>query len=183
MYLYIMKRQPIDYKSVFSLFLPQGILDQKIKNGEILPTLRSYLEEGKLYPEFKSNRIRKKNEDKAVCHIVALVEELGLSVQVEYISFSLNVCEQLVRATPESEVYYLNGDLTPRMIKAKGFAGMDYHYKTLENNPRWMAEAHRLGLKVNCWAVNQDLNIEQMVCMGVDFITTDRPVDVLQMVD
>lgn len=164
------------------------IRDQKIKNGETLPTLRSYLEEGKLYPELKlileiKPHKKKKNEDKAVRRIVALVEELGLSAQVEYISFSLNVCEQLVRETPESEVYYLNGDLTPRMIKAKGFAGMDYHYKTLENNPGWVAEAHRLGLKVNCWTVNQDLNIGQMVRMGVDFITTDRPVDVLQMVD
>ena len=102
------------------------------------------------------------------------------------LSYVLNPSLILNKVSPflsAQHIYYLNGDLTPRMIKAKGFAGMDYHYKTLENNPGWVAEAHRLGLKVNCWTVNQDLNIEQMVRMGVDFITTDRPVDVLQMVD
>ena len=40
--------------------------------------------------------------------------------QVEYISFSMNICELLVKLTPDSEIAYLNSDVAPKDLKAKG---------------------------------------------------------------
>ena len=84
----------------------------KIKNGEKLPTLKNYLKKGKkldiqLILETKPLPT-KEMEDQAVATIVKMVKKMGLEKQVEYISFSLNMCEQLAKLTPESEIAYLN---------------------------------------------------------------------------
>lgn len=156
------------------------IKDCKLPNGETLPTLRSYLEEGskhtdlQLILEIKPHK-KIENENRAVETIVKMVRELKLEKQVEYISFSMNICQQLEACTPESPIYYLNGDVSPREIKQKGFSGIDYHYEVLKNNPQWVEEAHQLGLKVNCWTVNKRSDMAEMIGSGVDFLTTDYP--------
>ena len=104
----------------------------KIKNGEKLPTLKSYLKKGKkldiqLILEAKPLPT-KEMEDQAIATIVKMVKKMGLEEQVEYISFSLNMCEQLAKLTPESEIAYLNGDIAPAELKKKGINGIDYHY-------------------------------------------------------
>lgn len=156
------------------------IKDCKLPNGETLPTLRSYLEEGSKYNnlqlilEIKPHK-KIENENRAVETIVKMVRALKLETQVEYISFSMNICQQLEACTPESPIYYLNGDLAPREIKQKGFSGIDYEYEVLKNNPQWIEQAHQLGLKVNCWTVNKRSDMAEMIRSGVDFLTTDYP--------
>ena len=44
-----------------------------------------------------------------------------------------------------------------------------------------MQECHELGLNVNVWTVNTEELMNQMLDLGVDFITTDYP-EVLQKV-
>lgn len=44
-----------------------------------------------------------------------------------------------------------------------------------------MRECHELGLNVNVWTVNTEELMNQMLDLGVDFITTDYP-EVLQKV-
>ena len=55
--------------------------------------------------------------------------------QVEYISFSMNICEQLVKLTPDSEIAYLKSDVAPKDLKAKGINGIDYYIKVLAEKP------------------------------------------------
>ena len=105
----------------------EQIKESKLKNGETLPTLQAYLEEGRklkdlqLILEIKKNK-NKEHEDQAVKTIVKMVKDMGMEKQTEYISFSLNVCEQLVKATNgASEIFYINGDLSPQEAKAKRF--------------------------------------------------------------
>ena len=83
----------------------------RIKNGEKLPTLKNYLKKGKkldiqLILEAKPLPT-KEMEDQAIANIVKMVKKMGLENQVEYISFSLNMCEQLAKLTPTSEIAYL----------------------------------------------------------------------------
>ena len=95
----------------------------RIKNGEKLPTLKNYLKKGKkldiqLILEAKPLPT-KEMEDQAIANIVKMVKKMGLENQVEYISFSLNMCEQLAKLTPASEIAYLNGDIAPAELKKK----------------------------------------------------------------
>ena len=153
----------------------------KLKNGEKLPTLKKYLKAGKkqdiqLILEIKSHK-SKEVEDKMTADIVKMVKKMGLQKQVEYIAFSLNICEQLAKLTPESEIAYLNGNLPPAELKKKSINGIDYNQKVLEKHPEWVEEAHRLGMKVNVWTVNKEDMMRKFIDMKVDYITTDYPLE------
>ncbi|MDD6890749.1 MAG: glycerophosphodiester phosphodiesterase family protein [Bacteroidales bacterium] len=158
----------------------------RLKNGEVLPTLDAYLAAGKEQPgvqlilEIKPHKTEQE-ENTLVRLIVDRVKALGMERQVEYISFSLNVCRQLAARTPSSSISYLRSDKAPEELKALGINGIDYHYKVLEEKPEWVAEAHRLGMTVNAWTVNDDARIRRLAEGKVDFITTDRPVDALRL--
>ena len=154
----------------------------KIKNGEKLPTLKNYLKKGKkldiqLILEAKSLPT-KEMEDQAIATIVKMVKKMGLEKQVEYISFSLNMCEQLAKLTPESEIAYLEGDIAPAELKKKGINGIDYHKGVfLNKHPEWIKEAQDLGMKVNVWTVNDESEMKKLIDMKVDYITTDHPLE------
>ena len=158
----------------------------KLQNGEKLPTLKQYLKKGKkldvqLILEIKSNA-SKEIENQMTADIVKMVKKMGLEKQVEYIAFSLNVCEQLAKLTPESEIAYLNGDVTPAELMKKGINGIDYNQKVLMNHPEWVEEAHQLGMKVNVWTVNKEEAMQQFIDMKVDYITTDQPLECKRLI-
>lgn len=157
----------------------------KLSNGESLPTFETYLETGKKKPatrlivEIKPHK-RVVNEDRAVQAVLYLVDRYGMADQVDYISFSMNVCKELIRRAPSASVFYLGGEVSPSDLKVLGMAGMDYHKGVFERHPQWIAEAHALGLAVNVWTVNEPSDIDKFLQAGVDFITTDKPVECMQ---
>ena len=159
----------------------------RIKNGEKLPTLKQYLKKGKkldiqLILEAKPLPT-KEMEDQAIATMVKMVKKMGLEKKVEYISFSLNMCEQLAKLTPESEIAYLNGDVAPAELKKKGINGIDYHHSVILNkHPEWVEEAHRQGMKVNVWTVNKEDMMKKLIDMKVDYITTDQPLEAKKLV-
>lgn len=152
----------------------------KLKNGENLPTLKDYLAKGKehsslkLMIELKPIHSEMK-ENEMVQKTVQMVKDLHLESQTEFISFSLNICEQIKKEEPSFKVQYLNGDLSPSEIKEKGFDGMDYNYPIFLQNPNWIAEAKTLGLITNSWTVNDVEIFDKLQKQGIDFITTDIP--------
>ena len=124
----------------------------------------------------------KAQEDQIAESVVKMVKEYGLEKQVEYISFSMNVCEQLVRLTPGSEIAYLNGDIAPKEGKEKGLTGIDYYYKVFKKHPEWVKEAHDLGMKVNVWTVDNVKEMQKMITLGVDYITTNQPLEAAALI-
>ncbi|MDR2149018.1 MAG: glycerophosphodiester phosphodiesterase [Tannerella sp.] len=152
----------------------------RLSNGEKLPTLKKFLTQGRrnqftrLILEIKPHR-SEKNELRAVETIVKMVKNSLVTGKVDYISFSLFICEELRRLSPESEIYYLNGDLSPEEIYDLGFTGLDYNSKVFLENPDWIERARELGLKTNVWTVNNEEQMIRFMDMGVDFITTDNP--------
>jgi glycerophosphoryl diester phosphodiesterase len=154
--------------------------DLKLKNGEVLPTLEQYLVHGKacrgtqLILEIKPHST-KESEDRAVSNTVSLVNKYKLQSQVEYISFSLDICKELVRLQPNAQVSYLNGDLSPQELKSLGITGLDYHYNVFEKHPEWIDEAQSLGLTLNVWTVNNPEMMGRLIKQKVNYLTTDNP--------
>lgn len=157
-----------------------------LPNGEMMPTLETYLQEAvkregiQLILELKSHS-RTLQEDQAANDVVALVQKYGLQGRTEYISFSMNACKELIKKAPGAPVYYLNGNASPQDLKELGFAGLDYNHGVLKNNPEWVKEAHDLGMKVNVWTVNTPEDMQYFIGLGVDFITTDKPLELKAM--
>ena len=153
----------------------------RLDNGESLPTLRQYLERARtlhtrLILELKSHRTPEQ-ETRAVEGIVRMVHELGLDARTEYISFSRHATREFIRLAPQgTPVYYLEGDVDPQTLKDWGCAGADYHFSVFRQHPEWIDQCHRLGLKVNAWTVNKAEDMQWLIGHGVDFITTNEPV-------
>ena len=152
----------------------------KLENGEKIPTVKDYLEKGKENPSLKLmvelKPINSKfKEDKLATTAIQQVKEFQMESQTEFISFSLNICEQLKKAEPSFKVHYLNGDLSPLEIKEKGLDGIDYHYSIFMKNPTWISEAKTLRLTTNSWTVNDIEIFNLLTKQGIDFVTTDIP--------
>lgn len=156
------------------------IKDFKLQNGEGIPVLEEYLKQGKENPETRlvleiKPHKTKERENRLVSFVLNSVKGAGLDDQTEYISFSLNVCREIISRNPRAKVAYLNGDLNPKKIKDVGLSGIDYSVKVFQKHPEWVKEAKELGLTVNVWTVNDIKAIKEMIALRVDFITTDKP--------
>lgn len=163
------------------------ISKKRLKNGERLPTLKQYLKLGRklkdlrLVLEIKPHKQRE-NEDRCVTEVLRLVEKYGVAKRTEYISFSMHVCEEIVRRVPGAEVSYLGGNVSPEEIKKRGLTGIDYSYNAFSKHPEWIAEAKKLGLVVNVWTVDKPEMLKHFVDAGVDVITTNQPVRAMEIV-
>lgn len=158
----------------------------KLANGETLPTVEEYLDAfercnyTKLIIEFKTHK-SKEQEDLLAEKVMNMVRDRGLQDRVEYISFGLNFVQQVRKLDPNAPVYYLNGDLSPKALSTMKLSGFDYHYNVIFQKPEWIKEAHILGQKVNVWTVNKAEDIQKVIDLEVDYITTDEPLLVKEM--
>jgi len=160
----------------------------KLANGETLPTLDEYLDafaqcnHVKLIIELKMHKT-KERENLLAKQVIDRVHQLGLQERVEYISFGINFVQQLRELDPQAQVYYLNGDLSPQILATMRLNGLDYHYNVLYKHPEWVKKAHELGQKVNVWTVNTLEDIQKVINLKVDYITTDEPLLVRELIE
>lgn len=163
----------------------KALKKERLKNGEKIPTLEQYLDAGKdlsckLVLEIKKQMVQS-HEDSLVRQCVDMVKSKGLTDRMVWISFSGKACELLHQLLPDAHIQYLLGDWDPKTIKAKGLSGIDYEQKVMALHPEWIKECHDLGLVVNVWTVNDLNTINQFIKAGVDFITTNAPVEGLKL--
>lgn len=151
-----------------------------LSNGEVLPTMEEYLDaferckKVKLIIEFKNHRSGEQEKELAE-KVMDMVNQRNLHERVEYISFGIHFLQQVKRIDPQASAYYLNGDLSPQVLATMDMNGFDYHYNILYKRPEWVKKAHNLGQKVNVWTVNKPEDIQKIIDLKVDFITTDEP--------
>lgn len=156
--------------------------NKRLSNGEKLPTLTACLKQAKkakdtkLIIEIKDHKSLKQHQA-IVKACVDAVKKAGLEDKTEYISFSLEVCKELLQYYPQAIAAYLTGDIEPKRLHESGIKGIDYHISVLRKNPLWIKEAHQLGMTVNVWTVNKTHEIIEMMNAGADFITTDNPTE------
>ena len=160
----------------------------KLPNGENMPTLDDYFAQGKKNPDVKlilelKPHSSKINEDRAVKKVIETIAKNDIHNQIEIISFSQNICNQFTALAPQFHVSYLAGDLSPKEVKEKGWDGIDYHYSVFQKNPNWVKDAKELGLLVNVWTVNEPKVMQEMIDLQVDYITTDKPLLLKEILD
>ncbi|WP_353332266.1 glycerophosphodiester phosphodiesterase family protein [Bacteroides sedimenti] len=160
------------------------ILNQKLKNGEFLPSLNQFLDVAKhlkidLVLEVKPHK-DKIHETEAVKMILDMVKEKGLKKRTSYITFSRNAFDELVKQT-KRPILYLNG-VAPDVLKSIGGTGADYHIDVFKKNPEWIKQLHDSGLEVNVWTVSDPEGIQWCIDNEADYITTNNPELVQKMI-
>lgn len=167
----------------------EELRDLKISNGEELPTLDNFLVFTKNFPdlrlilEIKSNIKGEDYAEKVTKAVVEKVEEHELSHRTDFIAFSLAICKQLAKMRPNSNIAYLSGDKSPDELSSLGINGIDYNQNIFLQNPELVKQAKAKGLTVNVWTVNDPKNMKQLIEMGVDYITTDNPVLLKELIN
>jgi len=159
----------------------------KLSNGESLPTLESYLEAGKnqkttrLILEIKSSDINKERSLALTKKCVELVQKLNAASITEYIAFDFDVCKKVKELDPLAIVTYLNGDKSPDELAAAGLEGMDYHFSVYKHHEDWLAISKRKKLITNVWTVNDAETMRWFIERKVDFITTNEPERLIEL--
>lgn len=151
-----------------------------LANGELIPTLDEYFEASLAYPDMKLvYELKSKGEPEyealALPATVEAINRHGVASRIEFISFSLSACVEFAKLMPDNVVEYLGGEIAPAELHEMGITGIDYEYPVFYEHPEWIEEAHKLGMVVNTWTVNQEEDIRKLLELGVDQITTNEP--------
>lgn len=159
-----------------------------LRSGESVPTLDEFMSAcSQALQEQRSNEkhtrlfFEIKPHASAVQrhHLIGqIIEAIGkyhLHDDIFFISFDLDACEMLAQLMPDVPVAYLEGNISPEELHARGISDIDYHWHYLLEHPEWVEEAHHLGMTVNAWTVNDAETAKKMLDLGVDYITTDEP--------
>lgn len=94
--------------------------------------------------------------------------------RVMFISFNGSICKHIAKKLPGFMVQS-ESPRDPQLVKWERMNGIDFQYKKYYEHPEWVDKAHKLGMLVNAWVVNDTNNVKRLVSMGVDLITTDCP--------
>ena len=157
------------------------LIAYRLSNGEILPTLRQYLQAGmennkttRLVLEIKPSATKERGRQIAE-KVLQLVKELKATSLVVYISFDYDILKKLLELDRNVSTQYLNGEIAPEQLKADGISGADYHFSVFQKHPEWIASAKSNGILLNAWTVNEEKDMRWLLENKFDFITTNEP--------
>ena len=161
------------------------IKDCTLSNNEKIPQLKdilTLLKNGttKLFIEVKAHSTTEKN----MAVTKAIIDEVkaeNVQDMVEYITFNLDICRELVKLDPTAKVAYLGGGMAPKDAYGLGIRGIHYHQKEYRDNPQWIKEARNLGMTVNVQGTNTVEDMAEMINLGVNLISTDKPLLALKV--
>jgi glycerophosphoryl diester phosphodiesterase len=159
----------------------QQLSEIKLANGESIPKVEEYIKVGKKQKKTKLILEIKPAADKQSTEVLAeevfkLVKKMKAEAWVEYISFSYDALLKILELDPKAHTAILaaSKNLPVTELKKDGIAQLDYHFSVYKTQ-NWIKEAHQAGLSINAWGVNDEENFKWLIENKVDFITTDQP--------
>ena len=165
----------------------EQVKDLTLSNGEKIAQLSDCLtlikeseSPTKLIIEIKTHSTAERNMAAAKAAVEAVAES-RMQNKVEYIAFDLDICKKIVSLDASAKVSYLAGGIAPETLHTYGISGLDYHIQEFRDNPQWIKQAKDRGMSVNVWTVNSIGDIAEMTNEGVQFVTTDKPLDALKV--
>ncbi|MDR1864224.1 MAG: glycerophosphodiester phosphodiesterase [Bacteroidales bacterium] len=157
-----------------------------LEAGEVIPILEEYIKliktqnKTRLVLEIKSNNNKRSLALADSC--VHIVHRMNAQAWVDYISFDYEALKRVRALDATAHVAYLTDDVPMDLLKIDGISGIDYHYALFDKIQKLYNRARLLGLSINVWTVNDRERLEKFLNMGVDFITTDEPELLLQLI-
>lgn len=145
------------------------------ETGEVLtvPSLREYLDVCKKYNKVSILELKDDFNKQQLEEIIQEVEDAGMSDKIVYISFSAEVLKKMRELLPTASLQFLTGEINDENIDfmVKYNLDIDSHYPALNVENIKLLKQH--GIKINCWTVNDEFAAQNLVDLGVDYITTN----------
>lgn len=161
------------------------IKDLIIGNGIKLPKASQFFEQGKkastvLRVEIKEHGDKTLNYE-VTDKVLAMVSAAGLDNQVEYTSSSMDVCDRIIEKVPTAIIACLGANKSIQGINNKRIKCASYNQNFIKNNPSRVQEVHALDMTINVYDVNTIPDMLQMIAVGVDYISTDNPIVLINL--
>lgn len=154
----------------------------KLSNGEKLPTLYEYISEGMrnnkhtlLVCEIKPSEISKERGQKTGVAAVETITKLKANKNTCYISFDYDILKKIREIDPKTSLQYLEGNKSPKEVKADKINGVDFHYSVFQKHPEWIKEAKDNKILLNAWTVNDAAVMDWLIGQKFNYITTNEP--------
>ena len=143
-----------------------------------IPSLEEYLRICARYEKTAVLELKNAFEKTDICAMLEIVKENISAEKIIYISFDYNNLCYVKECIPDAKVQFLCGYKEDVAIndefvaKLKAYdMDLDIEYHSLtEQSVRFL---HENGIEVNCWTVDDPETAENLVKMGVDYITTN----------
>lgn len=154
---------------------------KKLANGEKLPTAEEYLREGlkqkrtKMVFEIKPSALGKERSVQSAELAYNLVKKMKGLKKTIFISFSYEACLHLKKLDKKVRIQYLGSNKSPIDLYNDGLSEMDFNYNVFKNNPSYIPQAKEHKMKINVWTVNNEADMQYFIDQKVDYITTDEP--------
>lgn len=163
------------------------IKDDKLSNGESIPTFDAFLKEAKktpdliLFVEIKSIQGSSSSDRNAMMKVATdLVDKYGMADQVVWGSFWWEYLTRIQTAKSNAKLFYLRNDgsvlessTSVDAMKAKKV--IPSYNITPNSNLSYISVFHNAGLEYNAWTINSEEDFKLCILNGVDIITTDKP--------
>lgn len=161
-----------DYDTLRKMQLRQkdgnfGRSDLRIAN------LQEYIGICKNYEKTAVLELKNHFEKADVIEIGRIIEDMGYLDRVTFISFDFENLVYVKEIYPNQPVQYLTGSCDRQLAQRLAAYGMDLDVYFEGVNPDMMANCKELGIKVNCWTVDQLEDAQRLVEMGVRYITSN----------
>ena len=156
----------------------QNILLYDIDNSksrlDLRPTtLQNYLSICKKYEKHSVLELKSDFTDEDIEKIINIVKQYEQLESTTFISFNYENLLKVRKILPNQSAQYLFWKITDeelsRLVKDK----IDIDVWCQELTKEQIEKAHSLGLKVNCWTVNEKENGEKFADWGIDLITSN----------
>ena len=145
-----------------------------VREDLCMPSLEDYISVCKRYGKIAVLELKNRMADEDVYMIYDIIESMGYNDSTVYISFSIENLHAIRKKNPTQTVQYLigknvPGDLVDTLKEYK--YDLDIYVEAITKE--LLDACHAIGALVNVWTVDKVEKAEELVDMGIDFITTN----------
>ena len=160
---------------------------KKLSNGETIALLEDVLKQlmkqtkTLAFLEIKPSAINSEHGFAAVDKILEMVERYNAKDMVIYISFDYSYLRRINEKEPTAKTAFLGSTKAIDEIIADKQFGIDFNHKMFKNDKKIISIAKKNDININVWTVNKSKDLQYFINKKVDYITTDEPALLLEM--
>lgn len=138
-----------------------------------MPSLEEYLGVCVKYRKHAVLELKNEFDPDSIAEICKIIDECGSSESITVISFCLSNLIALRSIRSDIPEQYLVSSFSDEVFEnlSKYSLGLDIYHAAL--TPEIVGRCHAAGFEVNCWTVDSPEKAEELIGMGVDYITTN----------
>ncbi len=148
--------------------------DGFVRGDLVLPTPEEYFSICKKYGKIAVFELKNRFQKEQIAQIIDIVKQCAMIEQTIFISFSFANMADLKELLPEAHAQYLYyGEITAELAQkcTQYKLGLDVRHDRL--NEETVALLKEANVEINCWTVDDPARAQELVALGVDFITTN----------